>query len=233
MANLQKVLFLAANPRDTPQLRLNEEVREIQASLRYGKYGQNFDLQQRWAIRTKDLRQALLDVEPQVVHFSGHGASSGGIFLEDDLGKPKLIPPKALANLFELCSSSVECVILNACYSEIQADAIAQHIDYVVGMRQAIGDKAAIGFSKGFYDGLGADRSIEESYSFGCNAIELENISEYLIPILKARKSRGLYTLSEDWSNEAYVSLHLVQRILEESGLPSSASQESKKAMRN
>ncbi|MCV3215458.1 hypothetical protein OGM63_18390 [Plectonema radiosum NIES-515] len=33
-------------------------------------------------------------------------------------------------------------------------NAIAQHIDYVIGMNQAIGDRAALEFSVGFYDAL-------------------------------------------------------------------------------
>ncbi len=62
-----------------------------------------------------------------------------------------------MAQLFELCSDHVHCVVLNACYSEPQARAIVRHIDYVIGMKQAIGDESAIKFSVGFYDALGAD----------------------------------------------------------------------------
>jgi hypothetical protein len=35
--------------------------------------------------------------------------------------------------------------------SQVQAEAIAQYIPYVIGMNQAIGDKAAIEFAVGFY----------------------------------------------------------------------------------
>lgn len=57
--------------------------------------------------------------------------------------------------------------VLNACYSEAQAKAIARHIDYVIGMQQAIGDTAAIAFSAGFYQALGDGRNIEEAYKMG------------------------------------------------------------------
>ena len=45
-------------------------------------------------------------------------------------------------------SGLVECVLLNACYSEVQATAIVQHINYAIGMNQAIRDDAAIIFTK-------------------------------------------------------------------------------------
>ena len=74
------------------------------------------------------------------------------------------ISPEALAKLFALVADQVECVLLNACYSEIQAKAIVQHIPFVIGMNRAIGDKAAIAFSVGFYKALGANRSIEQDH---------------------------------------------------------------------
>ena len=78
--------------------------------------------------------------------------------------------------------------LLNACYSEVQAEAIHQYVDCVIGMHQPIGDKAAIQFAEGFYDALGAGSTYEEAYKLGCSAIDLEGISEYLTPVLKIRK---------------------------------------------
>jgi hypothetical protein len=122
------------------------------------------------------------------VHFSGHGTSTGELCCEDELGKIKPVQPESLAALFALVDEQVECVVLNACYSEIQADAIAKHIQYVIGMNQAIGDKAAIAFAVGFYKALGANRSIEKAYKFGCVEIQLEGIPEHLTPVFHEKK---------------------------------------------
>ena len=126
----------------------------------------------------------MLDINPEIVHFSGHGTSEGALCFENKLGETHPVHPEALASLFEQFSSNVKCVILNACYSVVQAEAIARHIPFVIGMSQAIGDKAAIAFSIGFYQALGAGRSIEEAYKLGCVQIRLENIPEHLTPII-------------------------------------------------
>jgi hypothetical protein len=64
-------------------------------------------------------------------------------------------------------------------------------------MNQAIGDEAAIAFSIGFYQGLGANRSIEESYKLGCVQIRLNNIPEYLTPVLiKGKKKNPQRTIN-------------------------------------
>ncbi|BAY27938.1 hypothetical protein NIES2100_77650 [Calothrix sp. NIES-2100] len=184
---MKKILILAANPKNTNNLRLGEEVREITEGLMRSRRRDQFEIVSRWAVRPRDLQRALLDYEPQIVHFSGHGAGTQGLVLENDVGEVQLVSSQALAGLFELCKENVECVLLNACYSEVQAEAIFQHIDCVVGMSQAIGDRAAIDFAVGFYDGLGAGKSLEEAFKFGRSAINLEGIPEYDRPQLKQR----------------------------------------------
>ena len=186
---LKKILILSANPINTSQLRLDEEVREIDSGLRRAKHRDKFILEQRWATRPRDLRQALLDVRPNIVHFSGHGTTDG-IMLEDTSNQSKLISSIALSGLFELFANSVECVLLNACYSNNQAEGISRHIDYVLGMDNAIGDKAAIEFAVGFYDALGAGESYKVAYKFGFNAILLSGASEKCRPILTIKKDK-------------------------------------------
>ena len=68
----------------------------------------------------------------------------------------------------------MKCVVLNACYSESQANVITQHIPFVVGMKQAIGDPAAIKFAVGFYDALFAGKNFEKAFQFGLSAIDLK-----------------------------------------------------------
>jgi len=178
------ILFLAADPTDASRLRLGEELREIQEKLQLAKLRERFRLHQRMSVRPADISQALLDEQPQIVHFSGHGMATGALCFENQMGETHPIQPDALAALFEQFASQVKCVVLNACYSEIQANAIAEHIDYVVGMNQAIGDKAAIAFAIGFYQALGAGRTIEEAYKLGCVQIRLQGVPEHLTPVL-------------------------------------------------
>ncbi|MDJ0619174.1 MAG: AAA-like domain-containing protein [Calothrix sp. MO_192.B10] len=186
---VKKILLLSANPTNTSKLRLDEEVREIEAGLKRAKRREEFEIISKLAVRVDDLRRALLDYEPQIVHFSGHGLGSQGLALENNSGQMQLVSASALARLFKLFPQ-IECVLLNACYSEVQAEAIHQYIDYVIGMNKAIGDKAAIKFAVGFYDALGAGRNIEDGFEFGCTSIDLESIPESSTPVLKSIKSR-------------------------------------------
>lgn len=184
---MKKILILSANPINTSKLRLDEEVREIQAGLERAKSREKFEIITKWAVRPDDFRRALLDHEPEIVHFSGHGGGEDGLALENAVGQLQLVNIESLVRLFGLFKDKIECVLLNACYSEAQAQAIHQHIGCVIGMNQEIGDRAAIDFAVGFYDALGANRSYEEAYEFGCSAIDLEGIPESATPMLKSR----------------------------------------------
>ncbi|WP_071192221.1 hypothetical protein [Trichormus sp. NMC-1] len=183
------ILILASNSVNKTELRLDKEMREIQAALRRSQKQNQFKLEQILAVRTSDLRRSLLDFNPQIVHFCGHGSGDEGLVLQDEDGQPKLISTDALVNLFKECAEHVECVIFNAYYSEVQAKEIVKYSDYVIGMSDTLADSAAIEFAQGFYDALGAGNSIESAYNMGCNAIQLKNIPQHLTPKLFKKQS--------------------------------------------
>lgn len=164
-----KILFLAANPKSTTQLRLDKELREIDESLRRGKNRDQFSLTSRWAVRIEDFYRAVLDVEPKIIHFAGHGSGDQGLVLQDDQDKADFLSTKQIDGFFKLfAKKGVQCVLLNACYSEIQAKSIQKHIPYVIGMDRSITDNAALKFAVAFYDGLVVNgKDIEEAFDLG------------------------------------------------------------------
>ena len=185
----KRILILSANPKNTNQLRLSEEVRNIQEGLERAQGRDAFEIQYSPATRIKDIRRKMLDYNPHIVHFCGHGAGVEGLVFEDDEGKAICISANALAGFFELFKDDLECVVLNACYSEVQAREISNHIKYVVGMNEAIGDKIAIEFSVSFYDAIYAGSTYDFSYKLACNTIQWYDAPKNLTPVLKIRKN--------------------------------------------
>jgi hypothetical protein len=117
-----------------------------------------------------------------------HGDAAGyGLYFQGPDGRARVVSAAALRDTFGAAGSSVRLVILNACYSEPQADALLEHVDCVVGMAGSIYDDAARSFAIGFYGGLGERESIEAAYKQGCAAIGLEGLPHGDRPHLKAR----------------------------------------------
>ncbi|NEZ57839.1 TIR domain-containing protein [Leptolyngbyaceae cyanobacterium CCMR0082] len=184
--DVRKVLILAVNPKDTADLRLDEEIRQIKEALKLSEGRANFEVVIEPAVRTGDLHRHLLQHKPQIVHFSGHGVGARGLAFEDKNGISKLISTATLTRLFRLCGG-VECVLLNACHSVAQANAILEHVNHVIGMTDAIGDQASIKFAEGFYDGLGYGRNYADAFEFGLVGIGAEGIPEEETPVLRIK----------------------------------------------
>lgn len=205
------ILVLAANPKNTSPLRLDQEVREIDEGLRRALRREEFVLISKWAARPKDIRRAMLDYKPNIVHFCGHGSGEGGLVFEDENGQAKPVSTDALAEFFGLFAGTVECVVLNACYSEVQAEAIAKHIPYVIGMKGPIEDATAIEFAVAFYDALGAGEPFEFAYKLACNAIKWAHLPDQAAPQMKSKKQVAQVAIREFSSAEFYARLNAIE----------------------
>ena len=195
------ILFLAANPSDTDRLALDREARAIQVELERSGHRERFEFVTRWAAQPLDLLRELRKLKPTVVHFSGHGGHGvagvlpqdgvprrdiaggvshqsdkpqQGLFFQDADGRPQFVTAAALEETFGAVGTSVKLVVLNACYSDVQAEGLVAHVDYVVGMGGSIHDDAARSFAIGFYGGLGERESVAAAYKQGRAAISLE-----------------------------------------------------------
>ncbi len=182
-----KILFMAANPTDSSRLQLGVEVREIEEKIEFGTKRGSFQVIQKHAVRTSDLQRILLDTKPHIVHFSGHGNPTEEIVLEDKQGKSKAVSKETLVQLFKILKDNVRVVVLNACFSKSQAEALQEVIDYTIGMNKEVGDKMAINFASAFYQALAFDRTVPEAFELAKLEVDLEGLKGSDIPQLFIR----------------------------------------------
>lgn len=174
-----KITFLASNPIPSCRLALDEEARLIAEKVRDARHRDLVTFRTRWAVRPGDLQQALLEDEPMVVHFSGHGGGAVGIVLHSqDQSEERLVAEDALAGLFRALKDNIRVVVLNACYSEVQAKAIVKEIDFVIGMSDSVGDEAARVFAAAFYRALAFGRSVQSAFDLGLNDLGLLGLGQ-------------------------------------------------------
>jgi hypothetical protein len=182
-----KILFLGSSPTDLHQLRMGEEVREIEAEIQSASLRDSFELDSQWAVRPDDLMKALLRFQPHIVHFSGHGSKDEEIVLEDDGGRSRPVSKQALIGLFKVLKDNVRVIVLNSCYSQPQAEALSEVIDYTVGTSQAVKDKSAVAFAAAFYRALAYGRSVRDSFELAKIQIDMLGLTGADIPVLMTR----------------------------------------------
>ena len=181
------VLFLASNPVDTPSLRLDAESRAIQEMIRKSDYRDTIRFETRWAVRTSDLLQAINEVNPDIIHFSGHGAPNGDLAFENVNGEGKLVTKEAMAQTIMTLSDKVRLIFFNACFSAIQAEHIVEYVDAAIGMNTSIGDEAALVFASQFYSSIGFGKNLKSAFDQAKAALMLEGIPEDTTPELFVR----------------------------------------------
>jgi hypothetical protein len=167
-----RVLFLTANPVDTPLLRIGLEFRTLQERLAPADLPVKIEVRPFFATEPHHLLESIMREKPAVVHFSGHGEQGGQIALEGRDGQKVLLSPEALGDAFRavnypLTRRPIRCVVLNACHSDPAARAICQSVDAVIGTGGEIADDAAIGFVKEFYGGLANRRPVGNAVELG------------------------------------------------------------------
>ena len=189
-----KILFFAADPLSAPpvgtdaRLLLDVEVREIRHKVRTARYRNDLDFDTHWATRTDDLLLALNETSPQVVHFSGHGGSSGLVLVGSDASSGHCVDAEQLARLFEVFRGGIRLVVLNACFSTPQAEAIAAVVGCAIGTRTEISDAAAITFSGSFYRAIAFGHSVQAAYDQARAALALEHFEDRECPQLVTRR---------------------------------------------
>ncbi len=197
-----KILFLAANPLDTVFLRTDEEARAIDVALRQAA-NRNFEIRVHGAVRINDLQDLLLRHQPDIVHFSGHGTEQNELLLVDANGNGVRVSGAALRQLFTVLKGNIRCIVLNACYTETQAKALAEVIDCVVGIEDVISDEGARQFATAFYRGLGYEKSIGDAFALGQVQIELAGLGEAKALHLLTRTGEAATINFADVSNVA------------------------------
>ncbi len=169
-----KILFFAAEPIGVSRLQLGREKEKIKKVLEAANLSDRFELHSSEAATTVEFMREILRKEPTIVHFSGHGIEDG-IIMEDDQGHPVVVSKEKLGDVFKLFREVVGCVILNACFSAEQSDAIKKYISYVVGTSKEIPNDAAMDFSSLFYTALGEGREIDFAFEFAKSGVGLKD----------------------------------------------------------
>jgi Tfp pilus assembly protein PilZ len=172
-AHTTTILFLAADPVHGQPLQLGDECRAIENKVRSAEFRDRIRFRSRWAVRPDDLLQALHEDNPSVLHFSGHGAGSHGLYFQSDDGSAVAVSAEGLAHVMCAAGSSVKAVVLNACFSEVQAQALIACVPCVIGMPEAIGDRAAIQYAESFYRALAFGSSVKAAHENGIAALTL------------------------------------------------------------
>lgn len=175
------ILFVAANPDGTLQLRLAEECAEIRREIRLTLHRDDLRFEARDAVGIIDLVRNLDELAPTVLHISGHG-DRDGLLLQDEHGQPQRVSPRALAMIIEAATRAPRAVVLNVCHSAAYAEALRTSTDCVVCIDGAIQDSAARMLATRLYGAIGNGCSVGNAVKTGVATLAAHDLPDELMP---------------------------------------------------
>ena len=146
-----------------------------------------YEFQDRAYINSSDLSQELTALAPNFIHISGCAEGISELVvsnMDKSLNQNKLI-----ANLFNLHSQFITCIILSGCCLEEQIREISQYIEFIVAIPEGIPEDLTIKFIDEFYFNLASSKGVETSFNLGKNLLQREGFSdENLFPSLFSQR---------------------------------------------
>jgi WD40 repeat protein len=101
---------------------------------------------------------------------------------------PQVLSKSALVSVLRSCDEgNLRLVVLNACHTRSQAEALTKVVDCVVSMNRSISDGAAIKFAASFYGALAFGRSVQKAFDQGVARLHAEGMAETGTPELLVR----------------------------------------------
>lgn len=207
------ILFIASNPDiefidddgntvQQQKLKLEKEAREIHGSIQKSLKRDSISFETKWATRVTDLLQFINEVNPTILHFSGHGTSDGKLVFQDNNDKPKLLSMDTLVELINASSDNLRLVVLNNCFSSIISEKIIDNIEASIGMNNSIGDEAAIVFASQLYSSIGFGLSLEKAFQQAIVSLKLYEIPEEQTPQLyvsEGIEAKDIYLVTKNY----------------------------------
>lgn len=210
-----RILAVAAASRHPglPRLDLEREMRNLRQAVA-GARAATIEIVEPEAPTLAALRRALLDQECHVLHFMGHGGGPGHeervLYFATEDGRVEPIRGTDLVNKLS-DFSTLRLAVLNACesaaapvagstagagfdpFAGVATSLVLGGLPAVVAMRLPISDRAAIAFSRTFYERLAAGDRVDAAVAEGRQAVHSADPagSEWSVPVLFLRTPNG------------------------------------------
>lgn len=158
-----KVLAVAANPADTSDIKSNHIYKAIGEGIHKAEQSDRVEILPPVLVASwDDMRTALEQHRPDILHLIGHGSRLDEFVLEDRSGNRQKLDKEALAAHLAHYKSDLKVVVITACHSYLLAKALErQGIPAAIGKDEALNRDHAAAFTASFYHYLVMGNSLQ------------------------------------------------------------------------
>jgi outer membrane protein assembly factor BamB len=195
-----QILGMVASPRDQDLLDTNRERKRLEMAIKTLEEEGRITLTWVQGETWRDLQRAIRTGEWHIFHFIGHGAyeeesDQGFVALADDGGRTHLLSASHLGRLLD-DHHPLRLAVLNSCegarggahdvLSSTAAVLMRRGVPAVVAMQYEITDRAAIEFTRSFYEAIADGQPVDGAVAEARIAVSLalDKTLEWGVPVL-------------------------------------------------
>lgn len=158
----RNVVIFFSNPQDTPRLRLDREVKLLEAVAAQNSLDPN-TITFKHASTIDDVIAGLDQQRIAIVQFSGHGNVDGFVLEQASSEQSSVLSAAQLCSLLERVNTRA--IVLLSCYSHSALTDLISAAPYIITVEGEALDSTAIEFCAAFYNGFFKTNSIETAFS--------------------------------------------------------------------
>lgn len=182
-----RIAFLSTNP--DADLRTDIEARQVTQAILRSEFRDQVELNHFPAAQFSDLLDALNELRPNVVHFSGHGGAESILFDDGNALEPTALPVdfSVLAETLLATETPPKLVVLNACSTLEGSEVLLKAAHHVIAMSDRILDASASNFATQFYSALAGNQPIGKALKQGCLLLKATGQADSDLPHVISR----------------------------------------------
>lgn len=190
---LVRLALLVTNPERHASLQTGIEARDIQRAIESASRADSFEVKVVLAPTFDDLIDTLNRMNPQILHFSGHGGGSAILLDNERAGQDggEVLDFDKAARLIDATNAKIKLIVLAACDTTDGAEQLLANGRAVVAMSDSIDDEAACAFSARFYKSLADGVTVEKALRQAKLLLEQKGYEDSDLPMLIANDGRA------------------------------------------
>ena len=177
-----RILMISASPNDDLRLRTAREMQDLILRFRSSRLRDRLHFTQSQAARFEDLRTALLENLPHIVHFSGHVDDDGSVVFQGDGHGPSRTVTQSTLQLAFLAMTDLRLLVLESPNSAALPAALTRSVDWVIALPGPERTRHT-DFADGFYEALAFGKSVERAFDIACTGIDETDDPPRLFPV--------------------------------------------------
>ena len=200
-----RILGMVTSPLGLDQLDVEHEKRLVEEATRGLRERGLLELTWLEGQTWRNLQHAMRRGPWHIFHFVGHGGfdpatEEGALALSDEAGHLHLLQARSLAELLD-DHYPLRLVFLNSCegargsendaFSSTAATLVRRGVPAVVAMQYEITDRAAIEFSRDFYEALADNLPVDAAVTEARAAVSMDSMLEWGTPVLYMHSPDG------------------------------------------